>query len=89
MVIGNARRLWEGGLDRYIHRKADEPEGRIKELDARGLQTVGVFIFLLLARECVEGKGGHARERMDMCGTLRKDRRTTLLYIFLSLRLVC
>jgi len=69
MVIGNARRLWEGGLGRYIHRKADEPEGRVKELDARGLQTVGVFIFLLLATECVEGEEGHTPERMGMCGT--------------------
>jgi len=78
MAIGNARRFWEGGLGRYIHGKADEPEGRVKELDARGLQTVGVFIFLSLARECVEGKEGHTPERMDMSGALWKDRRTTL-----------
>ena len=47
IVFGNARRLCEGSLDRYIHWKAGEPEGRVKQFDSRGLQTMGVFIFLL------------------------------------------
>ena len=40
------------------------------ELDVCGQRAVGVFVFPLLARECVEGKGGHMWERMDMCGDL-------------------
>jgi len=78
IVFGNARRLCEGSLDRYIHWKAGEPEGRVKQFDSRGLQKVGVFMFLLLVRECV-GKGEHVWERTATCGDLWKDRRRALL----------
>ena len=42
----------------------------MKELDARGQGTVGIFIIHFLARGCVEGKERDTGERMDMCGDL-------------------
>ena len=42
----------------------------MKELDARGQRTVGIFIIHFLARGWVEGKERDTGERMDMCGDL-------------------
>lgn len=49
IIFGNARKLQEYVLDPYVHQRAEEPEGRAKELGGRGLRTVGVFIFPLVA----------------------------------------
>ena len=46
--------------------KAEVSERRVKELDARGLRTVGVFVFPVLAREHLKAKGRYMRKRMDM-----------------------
>ena len=37
------------------------------KLDVRRLQTVGVFVFLLLEQEYARGEGRHTRTRMDTC----------------------
>lgn len=55
-------------LDISAGREGEELEGRVGELDARGLRTVGYFVFLLLAWEYAIRKGGHTRKRVGMCG---------------------
>jgi len=44
--FGNALRFW---IDASGGKKAEEPESSVKELDARRLSIVGVFVFPLLA----------------------------------------
>jgi len=61
-------------------RKAEEPEGGVKELDARRLRRVAVFTFPLLAREYARGKGGHRTMRMGRCRDPWEDMRTTSLW---------
>ena len=65
----------------------DPPGGKCKdgvrkaeESDARRLSAAGVFVLLLLVRECAKVKGGHTAKRGDICGDPWKNRRTTSLW---------
>ena len=56
--------VFENALDTSARSKAEELEGRVEELDARGLRTVGVFVIIMLVWEhAKEGREAHAEEK--------------------------
>jgi len=54
-------------------RRVEQTEERVEESGPRGLWTVGVCIFRLLAQEDAKGKDKHKQRRTDMCGDPWKD----------------